>query len=496
MSGDSQFDHQTNQYFWRLVPPDADEGYSMAAWATKHGYTRAAAVFASGSQSQADGPSSQAGFKALGGKIVTSVSLTPGQPSYSTEAAQVAGAHPQVIFYDAGAPESATFLAELKQQMGKLPPTYVVETEEEPGWIKAVTGAIGASGLSSFTAFEAATPASTQPGWQTFSHALGAVGSQVSNSNQYLHDPFTLSYYDASNLVALAMLEAHSTTPADFNKDIMGLTQPGAGKTVVNSFAAGKKALAAGKQIQYVGALGAITLDKYHNIATPFIALTEGANPKEIGAVPTNLMVKAAGDGRLWQSAGGLRQGMNSVLVSLGFGIITASTLLPAAVGFTLQFSATGVLNIAFGAQMTFAAFIAYVCTQAGLNIWVAMVAAGLFGAVTSALLNRFMLTPFARRGTTFFGMIVVTIALALLVEYTVELIWGPLPVSYPLTSSGSCMSGPSHSPTRNWSSWGSACCSQSPPTHCCVTPGSARRSGQSPTTATWRAAAASPPSG
>jgi branched-subunit amino acid ABC-type transport system permease component len=134
---------------------------------------------------------------------------------------------------------------------------------------------------------------------------------------------------------------------------------------------------------------------------------------------------------------------MNSVLLSLGFGVVTASVLLPAAVGFTLQFSATGVLNIAFGAQMTFAAFIAYVCTQAGLNIWVAMAAAGLFGAVTSALLNRFLLTPFARRGTTFFGMVVVTIALALLVQYTVELIWGPLPVSYPTTASGVVHVGP-----------------------------------------------------
>ena len=295
MSGDSQFDHQTNKYFWRLVPPDADEGYSMAAWATKSGFTRAAAVFASGSQSQADGPTSQAGFRALGGKIVTSVSLTPGQPSYSTEAAQVAAAHPQVIFYDAGAAESATFLAELRQQMGKLPPMYVVETEEEPGWIKAVTGAIGANALSSFTAFEAATPASTQPGWQTFSQGLSAASAKVPDSRQYLHDPFTLSYYDASNLVALAMLQAHSTTPADFNKYIMSLTQPGAGKTVVNNFAAGKKALAAGKQIQYIGALGPIALDKYHNIATPFVALTEGANPKQIGTVPTALMVKAAG---------------------------------------------------------------------------------------------------------------------------------------------------------------------------------------------------------
>jgi branched-chain amino acid transport system substrate-binding protein len=295
MSGDSQFDQQTSPYFWRLVPPDADEGYAMAAWATKHGFTRAAAVFASGSQAQADGPSSKSGFRALGGTIVANVSLTPGQPSYSTEAAQVAAAHPQVMFYDAGAPESATFLAELKQQMGKLPPTYVVETEEEPGWIKAVTGAIGASALSSFTAFEAATPASTQPGWQTFSKALAAVGSQVPDSRQYLHDPFTLSYYDASNLVALAILEAHSAKPADFNKYIMGLTQPGAGKTVVHDFAAGKQALAAGKQIQYIGALGTITLDKFHNIATPFIALTEGPSPKQIGAVPSDLMVRAAG---------------------------------------------------------------------------------------------------------------------------------------------------------------------------------------------------------
>ncbi len=134
---------------------------------------------------------------------------------------------------------------------------------------------------------------------------------------------------------------------------------------------------------------------------------------------------------------------MDLALSSLGFGIITASTLLPAAVGFTLQFSATGVLNIAFGAQMTLAAFIAYLFTQAGLSIWVAMVLAGLFGAVTSALLNRCLLTPFIRRGTTFFGMVVVTIAVALLVEYAVELIWGPLPVSYPASMPGVVHLGP-----------------------------------------------------
>lgn len=128
---------------------------------------------------------------------------------------------------------------------------------------------------------------------------------------------------------------------------------------------------------------------------------------------------------------------MNAVVSSLGFGIVTASILLPAAIGFTLQFSATNVLNIAFGSQMTLAAFIGYLCTSHGLNLWLALVAAGVFGAVTSLFLNRFLLTPFLRRGTTFFGMIVITIALSLVLEYTIEAIWGSQSVFYPLAPGG-----------------------------------------------------------
>lgn len=124
---------------------------------------------------------------------------------------------------------------------------------------------------------------------------------------------------------------------------------------------------------------------------------------------------------------------MNEVLTSLGFGIVTASVLLPAAVGFTMQFSTTNVLNIAFGSQMTFAAFIAYLCTQHGVGIWPALVIAGVFGAVSSVLLNRGLLAPFIRRGANFFAMIVITIALFIVIEYLVEVIWGPNSASYPL---------------------------------------------------------------
>lgn len=123
---------------------------------------------------------------------------------------------------------------------------------------------------------------------------------------------------------------------------------------------------------------------------------------------------------------------MSSFFTATGFGIITAGIIVMAAVGFTLQFSVTGILNIAFGSQMTLAAFIAYLVNGTlGLNVWVALIVAGLFGGVSSVLLNRGVIAPFAKRGTTFFGMFIVTIAVDLIVEYVIEAVWGPTFVHY-----------------------------------------------------------------
>ncbi len=59
---------------------------------------------------------------------------------------------------------------------------------------------------------------------------------------------------------------------------------------------------------------------------------------------------------------------MSIILPSIGFGLITASIFAIAAVGFTLQFGATNVLNLAYADTMTAAAFVAYLVTQAGLR--------------------------------------------------------------------------------------------------------------------------------
>jgi hypothetical protein len=81
-----------------------------------------------------------------------------------------------------------------------------------------------------------------------------------------------MTYYDGVNVMALAMIAAKSTSPAVFNGYVMKVTEPGAGKKVVNTFAAGKAALQAGQQIQYMGAGGPIVFNHWHNSTGAFEA--------------------------------------------------------------------------------------------------------------------------------------------------------------------------------------------------------------------------------
>jgi branched-subunit amino acid ABC-type transport system permease component len=116
---------------------------------------------------------------------------------------------------------------------------------------------------------------------------------------------------------------------------------------------------------------------------------------------------------------------VHTLIPAIGFGLVTASILAVAGVGFTLQFGVTNILNLAYGDIMTAAAFIAYLVTSAGVSVWLALVAGAAFGAVFSVLLNRALYTPFVRHGTRLFGMIIVTISVSLIVQNGLQAIFG-----------------------------------------------------------------------
>jgi branched-chain amino acid transport system permease protein/neutral amino acid transport system permease protein len=118
-------------------------------------------------------------------------------------------------------------------------------------------------------------------------------------------------------------------------------------------------------------------------------------------------------------------------LASLGFGLVTASVLAIAAVGFTLQFGVTDVLNLAYGAIMIAGAFVAYLVNSAGLPVWAGLPVAVAVCSLGSVLLNSLVYTPFQRRGASPITMVIVSLGITLIIEFGVQAIAGGTSVSY-----------------------------------------------------------------
>ncbi|MHB8469582.1 MAG: branched-chain amino acid ABC transporter permease [Gaiellaceae bacterium] len=113
---------------------------------------------------------------------------------------------------------------------------------------------------------------------------------------------------------------------------------------------------------------------------------------------------------------------MGSTLVSaIGFGVVLASIIAVAAMGFTIQFGLTNVLNLSFGAVMTVAAFAAYLANKHGVGGWYDLLVGGAAGAVLTLLLGRGVFKAYARRGAQLFEMMMVTLGLSLIINYTIQ---------------------------------------------------------------------------
>ena len=297
-SGDSAFNHTTDKYFWRITPPDSAAGFAMALWAHHLGYTRAAAVFAETTTAQTSVPTLLQGFAKLGGTMVTTERLVPTAPSYQAEAAKVLSGHPQVIFTEADPQTDATFFKELTQlNNGKVIPIVGTQPTYTPQWQSAVGNAIGKAALSTnYVALQPYTPPQG-PAYTVFKNALLADAAQIPNPKQWVIDPYTMTDYDGAVIMALAMLKANSIKPSVYNSAIMDITQPGAGKTLVYSFAQGKAALAKGQSIRYVGAGGMIDFNQWHNNSQPFSAVgyTSSGGSRTVGIVSASDVAKLAG---------------------------------------------------------------------------------------------------------------------------------------------------------------------------------------------------------
>lgn len=109
---------------------------------------------------------------------------------------------------------------------------------------------------------------------------------------------------------------------------------------------------------------------------------------------------------------------MSLYIEGVGFGIIAAAAIAIGAMGFTLQFGLTNVLNIGYGAIMSVGGFVAYECHNAGMSVWLGLVVGGVAGSAITLLVAKTFLATYARRGAGLFEMAMVTFGVALIIEY------------------------------------------------------------------------------
>ena len=119
------------------------------------------------------------------------------------------------------------------------------------------------------------------------------------------------------------------------------------------------------------------------------------------------------------------------LIAAFGFGLVSASVIALAAVGFTMQFGITNMINLAYGEVMIASAYVAYYIDNAGVSIWIAMLGGAAFGAVFSFLINRFVYAPFQHKGTSLLGMVIVSLAVSLMIANIMLPIVGYFPVAY-----------------------------------------------------------------
>jgi branched-subunit amino acid ABC-type transport system permease component len=131
------------------------------------------------------------------------------------------------------------------------------------------------------------------------------------------------------------------------------------------------------------------------------------------------------------------------LLLSVGFGLVTASVLALAGVGLSLQFGVTNFVNFAYGDYATLGAYIALLLNAHGMSVYPAMLIAGGVVAVFAVIVNRVLFRPFLDARVPLLTMLIVTLGLSLIIQNGIQSIWGPNFQTYTVVQQTNIALGP-----------------------------------------------------
>jgi branched-chain amino acid transport system permease protein len=132
---------------------------------------------------------------------------------------------------------------------------------------------------------------------------------------------------------------------------------------------------------------------------------------------------------------------IQSLVTGIGIGLIYGLI----AIGFSVIYNASGIVNFAQGVFVMLGGMFAHtILTRYGLPMWLAAILATLLTAAAGVLVQILVINPMWRRNAPLFAIILATLAVQLLIEQIVILTLGDQPRTYPeFTPGGPLKIGP-----------------------------------------------------
>ena len=134
---------------------------------------------------------------------------------------------------------------------------------------------------------------------------------------------------------------------------------------------------------------------------------------------------------------------MNEILLTLGFGLVTAAILSLSAVAFTLEYAVTNVANLAHGEILTVGAYTAYVILQATGNVLLSALGASLAGGIIALAMHTLIIDRFIRSGVGTMAILIATLGISFVVQNVLVIIFGAANVAYTIPQSAPHQVGP-----------------------------------------------------
>lgn len=134
---------------------------------------------------------------------------------------------------------------------------------------------------------------------------------------------------------------------------------------------------------------------------------------------------------------------MSILLLSVGFGLVTASVLAIAGVGLSLQFGVTNFVNFAYGDYATLGAYTELVLNGLHVNLYLGMLISGAVVAVFAVLMNRLLFRRVLNRRVKLIILLIVTMGVSIAIQNVLQTIFGAQFQTYTVASQTPLQVGP-----------------------------------------------------